>query len=115
MRSALCAFSYTGCSACGHAPRSAARAGSDDGGATARLLAAHLLPGVTARAHSAPAPTVEPLGDSGGASPFEHVLLDAALEEVCRRLAADAARLQTETHPAVEDLMQARPCTTFFQ
>jgi hypothetical protein len=41
-------------------------------------------------------------------SPFEHIVVDAALEEVCRRLAADAAQLQADTYPAIEDLLQVR-------
>jgi hypothetical protein len=46
--------------------------------------------------------------DDGGSSrsPFEHIVVDAALEEVCRQLAADTVQLQTDTYPAVDELLQ---------
>lgn len=83
--------------------------GSGSGGASARDLAQSLFPGPGPRAHSAPPEALEDTVLPGGGSPFEHVVLDAALGEVCRRLAADAAELQADTYPAVEELMQVRP------
>jgi hypothetical protein len=43
-------------------------------------------------------------GDASAGSPFEHVLLDAALQEVCRGLCSETEALRVRAYPVVDDL-----------
>jgi hypothetical protein len=51
--------------------------------------------------HHPNAPPTLPI-DNVAVSPFEHILIDVALEAVCRSLRTDAAVLQTEVYPVVD-------------